>query len=66
MNTFSRNILQPEGSSGATGSQEAAHIICYKCGQPGHVQAECDANPFYVNRNKEGHLSVMCAIFAKI
>ncbi|KAK1665481.1 hypothetical protein QYE76_053640 [Lolium multiflorum] len=56
----------PEGSSGETGSQEAVYIICYKCGQPGHVQADCVANPFCVNYNKEGHLSAMCATFAKI
>ncbi|KAK1686188.1 hypothetical protein QYE76_047036 [Lolium multiflorum] len=57
---------KPEGSMAVPSGQETALIICYKCGQPGHFQADCTWNPFCVNCNKEGHLSTMCAIFAKL
>ncbi|KAK1604887.1 hypothetical protein QYE76_028560 [Lolium multiflorum] len=50
---------------GATTASDAAHIICYNCGKPGHFQAECKDEPFCLKCNKDGHLSAMCASLAK-
>jgi hypothetical protein len=52
--------------AGESSGGDVTRIICYKCGQPGHMQVDCTANPFCVNCKKEGHLSAMCSIFSKL
>ncbi|KAK1599880.1 hypothetical protein QYE76_018482 [Lolium multiflorum] len=55
-----------ESVAGESSGGDVTRIICYKCGQSGHMQVDCTANPFCVNCKKEGHLSAMCSIFSKL
>ncbi|KAK1608743.1 hypothetical protein QYE76_032416 [Lolium multiflorum] len=55
-----------ESVAGESSGGDVTRIICYKCGQSGHMQVDCTANPFCVNCKKEGHLTAMCSIFSKL